>query len=113
MERDEARIRGAALREHLQARLPVPGATSVTALARKAGLRPSTVTAWWASGTVPDAASLQRLAEALHVPLSELVEAYEGSGLRTWVLTDQELETLLQRAAAAAVRQVLAERGDD
>jgi transcriptional regulator with XRE-family HTH domain len=110
MERDQAKTRGAALRAHLLMRLPVPGATSVTALARKAGLRPSTVTEWWTRGAVPDAASLQLLAGALGVELGELVAAYQGTGVRTWVLTDPELEAMMRRAAEAAVRLVLAER---
>lgn len=110
MERDQAKDRGAALRAHLLMRLPVPGATSITALARKAGLRPSTVTAWWSRGTVPDAASLQLVATAMGVDLAELVAAYQSSGVRTWVLTDPELDTLMRRAAEEAVRRVLAER---
>jgi transcriptional regulator with XRE-family HTH domain len=91
-------------------RLPVPGAASITALARKAGLRPSTVTSWWSRGTVPDAASLQLIATALGVGFPELVAAYQSTGVRTWVLTDPELEALMQRAAEEAVRRVLAER---
>jgi transcriptional regulator with XRE-family HTH domain len=110
MERDQAKDRGAALRAHLLMRLPVPDANSITALARKAGLRPSTVTAWWTRGTVPDAASLQLIAKALNVDLGELVAAYQSTGVRTWVLTDPELEALLTRAAEEAVRRVLAER---
>ena len=111
MERDEARARGAALRAYLQAHLPVPAARSVTALARAAGLRPTTVTSWWTKGYVPDNASLRLLADALGVELSDLVAAYEGSGGRTWVFSDPELEALIERAVETAVRRVLAARG--
>jgi transcriptional regulator with XRE-family HTH domain len=111
MERDDAKARGAALRAYLASKLPVPGAASVTALARKAGLRPTTVTSWWTKGYVPDNASLRLLADALGVELSDLVAAYEGSAGRTWVFSDPELEALLTRAAETAVRRVLAERG--
>jgi transcriptional regulator with XRE-family HTH domain len=110
MDRDEARARGVALRVFLTARLPVEGARSVTALARKAGIRPATVTGWWTKGHVPDNASLRLLADALGVELSDLAAAYEGTGGRTWVFTDQELRALIDTAAEAAARRVLAER---
>jgi transcriptional regulator with XRE-family HTH domain len=110
MERDETKVRGAALRAYLQAHLPVPAARSVTALARAAGLRPTTVTSWWTKGYVPDNASLRLLADALGVELSDLVAAYEGSAGRTWVFSDPELEALIGRAVETAVRRVLTER---
>jgi transcriptional regulator with XRE-family HTH domain len=110
MERDESKARGAALRAYLASKLPVPRATSVTSLARAAGLRPTTVTSWWTKGHVPDNASLRLLADVLGVELSDLVAAYEGSAGRTWVVSDPELEALLTRAAEIAVRRVLAER---
>jgi transcriptional regulator with XRE-family HTH domain len=110
MERDEAKVRGEALRISLQSRLPLPDARSITALARKAGLRPTTVNSWWTKGNVPDNASLRLLADALGVELSDLVAAYEGSSGRTWVFTDPELEAVINRVAEAAVRRVLAER---
>ena len=110
MERDEARARGAALRAYLQAHLPVPAARSVTALARAAGLRPTTVTSWWTKGYVPDNASLRLLADVLGVELSDLVAAYEGSAGRTWVFSDPELEALVGRAVETAIRRVLAAR---
>jgi transcriptional regulator with XRE-family HTH domain len=110
MERDEAKVRAEALRQHLQSRLPVPGADSVSGLARKAGLRPRTVSAWWSRGTVPDGESLRRLSDALGVESSELVSSYEGTGGRTWVLTDPELEALIDRVTEVAVRRVLAEQ---
>jgi transcriptional regulator with XRE-family HTH domain len=110
MDRDEAKARGAALRAFLAARLPVPGARSVTALARKAGIQPTTATSWWTKGYVPDNASLRLLADALGVELSDLVAAYDGSGGRTWVFGDPELEALIERAVERALRRVLAER---
>jgi transcriptional regulator with XRE-family HTH domain len=114
MKRDESKARGAALRAYLVAHLPVPGARSVTALARKAGIQPTTATSWWTKGTVPDNATLQLLAGALGVQLADLVAAYGGSGGRNWVFSDPELEALLERAAERAaeraVRRVLAER---
>jgi transcriptional regulator with XRE-family HTH domain len=104
-----------ALRAFLRSKLPVLGARSMTALALKAGLRPNTLTSWWSKGFVPDNASLQLLAAALGVELSDLVAAYEGSSGRTWVFTDPELEAVINRVAEAAVRRVLAERqrGED
>jgi transcriptional regulator with XRE-family HTH domain len=113
MERDDAKARGAALRAYLQAHLPVPAARSVTALARAAGLRPTTVTSWWTKGYVPDNASLRLLADALGVELSDLVAAYEGSAGRTWVFSDPELEALIGRAVETAVQRVLAARERD
>jgi transcriptional regulator with XRE-family HTH domain len=115
MNRDEAKTRGAALRAFMATRLPVPGARSVTALARKAGIQPTTATSWWTKGYVPDNGSLRLLADALGVELSDLVAAYEGSSGRTWVFTDPELEAVINRVAEAAVRRVLAERqrGED
>jgi transcriptional regulator with XRE-family HTH domain len=114
MERDEARARGASLRGFLQSRLPVAGADSVTSLARKAGIRPTTATNWWTKGTVPDNTSLRLIADAIGADFSDLVAAYEGTGGRNWVFSDPELEALLERAAEKgaerAVRQVLAER---
>jgi transcriptional regulator with XRE-family HTH domain len=106
MDRDEAKARGAALRAFLAARLPVPGAGSVTALARKAGIQPTTATSWWTKGYVPDNASLRLLADALGVESSDLVAAYEGSTGQTWVLTSPELELLVEKT----VRRVLAEQ---
>src|SRR5664280_128359 len=110
MERDNAKARGAALRAYLQAHLPVTAARSVTALARAAGLRPTTVTSWWTKGYVPDNTSLRLLADALGVELSDLVAAYEGSAGPTWVFTNPELEALVERAVDTAVRRVLAQR---
>jgi transcriptional regulator with XRE-family HTH domain len=110
MERDETRARGVALRAYLQSHLPVAGASSVTALARQAGLRATTVTSWWTKGYVPDNASLRLLADSLGVELSDLVAAYEGTGGRTWVFSDPELEALLERAVEAGVRRALADR---
>jgi len=112
MERDDAKVRGAALRTFLRSRLPVSGAGSVSALARKAGLRPSTATNWWTKGTIPDNASLRLLADALGVEQADLVAAYEGSTGRTWVLTDPELQALIEDAVDTAVRRVLGERTD-
>ena len=112
MDRDEAKARGAALRAFLTERLPVPGARSVTALARKAGIQPTTATSWWTKGYVPDNTSLQLLAGALGVELSDLVAAYQGSRGRTWVLTDPELQALIEQAVETTVRRVLAERDD-
>ncbi|HEY8868724.1 MAG TPA: helix-turn-helix transcriptional regulator [Candidatus Limnocylindrales bacterium] len=113
MNRDESKARGAALRSYLAAHLPVPGARSVTALARKAGIQPTTATSWWTKGYVPDNASLQLLADTLGVGLSDLIAAYEGSGGRSWVFSNPELEALLERAsergAERAVRRVLVE----
>ena len=110
MERDQAKARGAALRVFLTARLPVKGARTVTALARKAGIRANTMTSWWSKGSVPDNATLQLLADALGVELAALVDAYQGTGGRTWVFTDLELRALVDSTAEAAVRRVLAER---
>ncbi len=110
MERDEAKARGQALRSYLQLRLPLSDASSVTTLARKAGIRPNTMTAWWTHGTVPDHATLRLLADSLGVDLSDLIAAYEGGSQRTWVLTDPELEALLERAAETAVRRMVLER---
>jgi transcriptional regulator with XRE-family HTH domain len=110
MDRDEARARGAALRAFLAARLPVPGARSVTALARKAGIQPTTATSWWTKGYVPDNNSLRLLADALGVELSDLVAAYEGSSGPTWVFTNPELAELIDRAVDTTVRRVLEER---
>jgi len=112
MERDEAKVRGAALRTYLLACLPVPNASSITALARKASLRPSTLTDWWTRGTVPDAASLQRLAAALGVDLADLVAAYQGSGARTWILRDPDLEALIRRVVQETVRALGPTRDD-
>ncbi len=109
MERDEAKARGRALRAYLESRLPIRDTRSVSGLARKAGIRPNTLTSWWSSGTVPDSATLRLLANALGVELADLSAAYEGSESRTWVLSDPELEVLLERAAETAVRRVLAE----
>ena len=110
MERDQAKARGAALRVFLTARLPVPGAQTVTALARKAGIRANTMTSWWSKGTVPDNATLQLLADALGVELSDIVAAYQGTGGRTWVISHSELRAMMESAAETAVRRVLAER---
>jgi transcriptional regulator with XRE-family HTH domain len=110
MDRDEAKARGTALRGFLWSRLPVSGARSVTALARKAGIQPTTATSWWTKGHVPDNTSLRLLAEALGVEHSELVAAYEGSTGRTWVLTDPALEALIERTVETTVRRVLAEQ---
>jgi transcriptional regulator with XRE-family HTH domain len=110
MDRDDAKIRGAALRAFIRSKLPVAGARSISALARKAGLRPNTVAAWWTEGSTPDNASLRALGDILGVELPELIAAYEGSSGRTWVFTDPELEALIDRVSEAAVRRVLAER---
>jgi transcriptional regulator with XRE-family HTH domain len=112
MKTQEDKQRGSALKAYLETRLPLPGVGSISALARKAGLRPSTLTAWWGRGAVPDNASLERLATVMGVDLAEVVAAYRGSGAsgRSWVFTDAELEALLKRAAKEAVREVLAER---
>jgi transcriptional regulator with XRE-family HTH domain len=112
MDRQASQKRGKALRKYLQAHLPQPGIASVSALARRAGLQPSTVTAWWSQGTVPDHRSLERMAGALGLPVEALVAAYEGSAPpgRVWVLTSPELEQLLQRAAEEGARRALADK---
>jgi transcriptional regulator with XRE-family HTH domain len=110
MDRDHAKARGVALRAFLAARLPVPGARSVTALARKAGIQPTTATSWWTKGYAPDNASLRLLADALGAELSDLVAAYEGTGGRTWVLSDPELEALIERSVEKALGRFLAAR---
>jgi transcriptional regulator with XRE-family HTH domain len=110
MDRYDATASGEALQAFIRSRLPVPGAKSITALARKAGLRPNTLSSWWTEGRRPDSASLQRVAIALGVDLSELVAAYEGSSGRTWVFTDPELEALIDRVSEVTVRRVLAEQ---
>jgi transcriptional regulator with XRE-family HTH domain len=110
MDRDEAKVRGAALRAYLQAHLPVEDASSISSLARKAGLQPTTMTSWWTKGYVPDNASLQRLADALGVELADLVGAYQGSSGVTWVFTSAELEALVERAVEVGVRRALKER---
>ena len=110
MDRDQAKARGAVLRAFLAARLPVPGAGSVTALARKAGIQPTTATSWWTKGFVPDNTSLRLLADALGVELCDLVAAYEGSSGRTWVLSDPELEALIERAVERALRRFVDRR---
>jgi transcriptional regulator with XRE-family HTH domain len=88
-------------------RLPVFGAGSVTALARKGGIQPTTATSWWTKGYVPAKTSLRLLAEALGEELSDLIAAYEGSSGRPWVLSDPELEVLIERAVEKALRRVL------
>ena len=112
MDRQASKARGIALRTYLRAHLPQPGIASVSALARRAGLQPSTATAWWGRGTVPDHRSLERLADALGLPAESLVAAYEGSAPpgRVWVLTSPELEQLLQRAAEEGARRALGKR---
>jgi transcriptional regulator with XRE-family HTH domain len=107
MNRDAAKSRGLALRSYLAAHLPVPGASSVTALARKAGIQPTTASSWWARGYVPDHASLELLAEALGVGASDLIAAYEGSAGRAWVLSESDLEALLERAAERGAERAL------
>jgi len=109
MERDEAKVRGEALRAHLQSRLPVPEAKSVSSLARKAGLRPTTVSSWWTKGTVPDNASLRLIAEALGVEGSDLVAAYEGSSGQMWMFTNPELESLVERIVETTIRRMAEE----
>jgi len=108
--RDEAKLRGAALRDFLRSKLPVPGARSITALARKAGLRPNTVTSWWSKGFVPDNASLERLAGALDLELVDLIRAYNATPEPTWTFTNAELESLLDRTVEKALLRVRAER---
>jgi transcriptional regulator with XRE-family HTH domain len=112
MDRKVAQTRAQALRQYLLAHLPQPGIGSISALARLAGLRPSTVTAWWSQGTVPDHRSLERLAGALGLPVESLVAAYEGAAPagRVWVLTTPELEELLSRAAEEGARRALQKR---
>ena len=110
MDRYDAKAKGQALRAYLESKLPVPDARSITSLARKAGLRPTTMSGWWSRGNSPDSASLRLLAEAISVPLSDLIGAYEGSSGRSWVFTDPELEALIDRVSEVAVRRVLAER---
>lgn len=109
MDRKVAQARAVALRGYLQAHLPQPGIASVSALARKAGLRPSTVTAWWSRGTIPDHLSLERLAGALGLQVESLVSAYEGTAPagRVWILTSPELGQLLSRAAEEGARRAL------
>jgi transcriptional regulator with XRE-family HTH domain len=110
MNRDETRARGAALRAFMKSKLPVPSARSITGLARKAGLRPNTVSSWWSKGFVPDNASLELLADALGLELADLVGAYGTPGGRTRQFTDPELEALIDRVTEVAVRRVLAEQ---
>lgn len=88
-------------------RLPVFGAGPVTALARKAGIQPTTATSWWPKGSAPDNTSLRLLADGIGVELSDRVAAYEGSSGRPWVLSDPELDVLIERAVEKALRRVL------
>ena len=109
MDRDDAKARGRALRAYLESKLPVPDARSITALAQKAGLRPTTMSGWWSRGNSPDSASLRMLADALGVDLSEVIAAYEGIGGPSGVVTSQELHALVEHAVETAIRRVLAE----
>jgi hypothetical protein len=47
------------------------------------------------------------LAEALGVEVSDLIAAYEGSSGRPWVLSDPELEDLIERAVENVLRRFL------
>lgn len=85
-ENELAKARGQALWDYMESLLPVNGARSVGALARRAGLRASTVTDWHTKGKAPDTASLGKLATALGVGLADLQTAYgrgsEGEEMR-------------------------------
>jgi hypothetical protein len=71
------------------------------------------VVSWTTKGRTPDNASLQRLADALEVELSELIAAYEGSQGPRRVLDEPDLEALLERAAERgaelAIRRLMSE----
>jgi transcriptional regulator with XRE-family HTH domain len=79
MDRDESKRHAAALRDYLEARLPMAGVKTISGLARKAGLRHSTLTTWWTGGAAPSTASLQRLAGAIGVDVTDLVAVYQGT----------------------------------
>ncbi len=113
MENDEAKMRGAALRDYLLLVMPSCGVRSFAELARRASIRENTIVEWWSKGKVPSNDSLGKVARALGLPggASDLIEAYEGrrAGPGRFV-TDADLETLLARVAETAVRRVLEER---
>lgn len=53
--------------------------TADTQLARKAGVHYDTLMNWYGDKTVPRPAEVKRVADALGIPYSDLMAAYEGT----------------------------------
>ncbi len=90
--------RGKALQRYIEARLGLAGLTSVVALATRAGVRPGTISEWWAKGKEPDLSTLRKVAGGLRVPVADLVSAYEGDSV------DDVLGALVARAVRRELR---------
>ena len=82
METDDAKARGLRLRDYLAEPMARKRLRSYAALARAAGVRPNTLVDWWSVGKVPSEAALLQIATALDVPLSDLLDAYQGRVVR-------------------------------
>jgi len=65
------------------------------------------MTNWWAKGTTPDQATLKLVADELGVDLGDLIQAIEGPSPRPRVLSDPDLEALLERAARRGAQLAL------
>lgn len=114
MEGDEAKARAERLRDYLLEPMGRQRIRSYAELARRAKLRPNTLTDWWAQGKVPSDAALLRIAGVLDIDVGHLWRAYQGrpdavpeGELVT--ISRAELEAMLRRAGEAAARLVLAE----
>ena len=88
---------------------------SMRGLARASGVGTNTLYNWFSGKTAPRTGELSAVADALGLPLSVLLNTYQGRAEspagadQRMTISREELEALLQRAAEAAVRRVLAE----
>jgi hypothetical protein len=107
---DARRDGGRRLKAFVQDRMGVVGIGTLVALAEEADVSYDTLHAWF-RGRPPTPRAGGKVSLALGVTYSDLLAAYEGTtpaGGR--FVRDDELEALVQAAAEAAVRRVLADR---
>lgn len=107
---DAKRLSGRQMKAYVLDRMAARGIRTLVELADVADVAYDTLHAWF-RGRPPTPRAGGRVALALGVTYSELLAAYEGSepaGGR--YVRDGELEALIEAAAEAAVRRVLASR---
>lgn len=104
-------LHGRELESFIKERLRLsPGPTSMLELARAAGVRPGTMYDWFSGRRTARTDSLARVAAALDVPLSHLLDVYEG---RTRPLVNDQavvaIEAAVAEGVAEAIRRLVAE----
>lgn len=109
MANDTRRTAGRRLKEYVLDRMGEGDVATLLQLADEADVDYDTLHAWF-RGRAPSPKAGGKVANVLGVTYSELLAAYEGRVVSATIRDDAELRRVIDAAAEAAVRRVLAER---